>query len=94
MTSAAWGLCLALVAPAVAAGQSASRLEEVRFTGFSAVGDLCASLLDWRRDAEAQGRLDFTAEVESVGAGDAVVLTARIRPGSAYGVGRITFAGP
>ena len=93
MTSAAWGLCLALVAPAVAAGQSASRLEEVRFAGLSAVEDLCACLLDLRRSAEAQGRLDFSAEVESAGTGGAAALIARIRPGSAYAVGRINFAG-
>ena len=64
MKSAAFALCLALIAPAAAAGQSAVRLREVRFSGPSAVDALCACLLDARRSAEAQGRLDFTAEVE------------------------------
>jgi hypothetical protein len=90
MTSAALALWMALFAPVAL---PAGRPQEVRFTGPSAVDDLCANLLDLRRSAEAQGRLDFTAEVESAGAGDAVVLTARIWPGSAHGVGRINFAG-
>lgn len=93
MKSAAWALCLALVAPAAAAGQPAIGLREVRFTGPSAVDALCACLLDLRRSAEAQGRLDFTAEVESAGTGGPIDLTARIRVGSAHAVGRINFAG-
>jgi hypothetical protein len=93
MKSAALALCLALIAPAAAAGQSAVRLREVRFTGPSAVDALCACLLDLRRSAEAQGRLDFTAAVESAGAGGPVDLTARIWVGSAHAVGRINFAG-
>ncbi len=44
-------------------------------------------------DAEAQGRLDFTAEVESAGAGGPLDLTARIWAGSAHAVGRINFTG-
>ena len=39
----------------------------MHFSGPSAVDELCACLLDLRRSAEAQGRLDFTAEVESAG---------------------------
>jgi hypothetical protein len=39
-------------------------LREVHFTGPSAVTALCACLLDARRAAENQGRLDFAAEVE------------------------------
>ena len=93
MKSAALALCLALIAPAAAAGQPAVRLREVRFTGPSAVDALCACLLDLRRSAEAQGRLDFTAEVESAGTGGPVDLTARIWVGSAHAVGRINFAG-
>lgn len=68
-------------------------MREVRFTGPSAVDDLCACLLDQRRSAEAQGRLDFTAEVESADTGGPVEITARIAQGSAYAVGRIDFAG-
>jgi hypothetical protein len=86
-------LCLALIAPGVAAGQSAAGLREVRFTGPAAVDALCACLLDLRRSAEAQGRLDFTVEVESASAGVPVDLTARIWAGSAHAVGRINFTG-
>jgi hypothetical protein len=57
------------------------------------VDELCAYLLDLRRSAEAQGRLDFTADVESAGTGGPLDLTARIGVGSAYAVGRITFTG-
>ena len=92
MKSAALALCLALIAPAAAAGQSVP-LREVRFSGPSAVDELCACLLDLRRSAEAQGRLDFTAEVESAGTGGPLDLTARIRVGSARAVGRINFTG-
>jgi len=93
MKSAALPLCLALIAPAAAAGQSAVPLREVRFSGPSAVDELCACLLDLRRSAEAQGRLDFTAEVESAGTGGPLDLTARIWVGSAHAVGRINFTG-
>jgi len=57
------------------------------------VDELCAYLLDLRRSAEAQGRLDFTAEVESAGPGGPLDLTARIWVGSAHAVGRINFTG-
>ena len=93
MKSAAFTLCLALIAPAAAAGQSAVPLREVRFSGPSAVDELCACLLDLRRSAEAQGRLDFTAEVESAGTGGPLDLIARIWVGSAHAVGRINFSG-
>jgi hypothetical protein len=93
MKSAALALCLALIAPAAAAGQPAVPPREVRFSGPSAADELCACLLDLRRNAEAQGRLDFTAEVESAGTGGPPDLTARIRVGSAHWVGRIDFTG-
>jgi hypothetical protein len=93
MKSAALALCLALIAPAAAAGQPAVPRREVRFSGPSAADELCACLLDLRRSAEAQGRLDFTAEVESAGTGGPPDLTARIRVGSAHWVGRIDFTG-
>ena len=89
MKSGALALCLALIAPAAAAGQSALPLREVRFSGPSAVDELCACLLDLRRSAEAQGRLDFTAEVESAGTGGPL----DIRMGSVHAVGRINFTG-
>ena len=102
MKSFACALGLALALPAVAAGQPAS-LRELRFTGPSAVSALCACLLDARRDAEAQGRLDFSAEVEFATGlsavalakvdGDTVDVTARLSMGSAHAVGRINFVG-
>jgi len=86
-------LCLALIAPGTAAGQPATGLREVRFTGPSAVNELCACLLELRNDAETQGRLDFTAEVESASADGPADLTARIWEGSAHAIGTIDFAG-
>jgi hypothetical protein len=93
MKSAGFTLCLALIGPAAAAGQSPVPPREVRFSGPSAVHELCACLLDLRRSAEAQGRLDFTAEVESAGTGGPPDLIARIRVGSTHAVGRINFTG-
>ena len=55
--------------------------------------ELCAYLLDLRRSAEAQGRIDFTAEVESGGTGGPLELTARTWVGSVHVVGRINFTG-
>ena len=93
MKSAALVLCLALIAPAAAAGQSPVPLREVHFSGPSAVDELCACLLDLRRSAEAHGRLDFTAEVAFARTGGQLDLTARIWVGSAHAVGRIDFTG-
>ena len=93
MKSTLLALCLGgVIAPVAAAGQSVG-LRELRFTGPSAAKELCTCLLDLQRSAEAQGRLDFTAEVESAGADAPVDLTARIWPGSPHAVGRINFAG-
>ena len=93
MRFAPFGLCLALIAPTVAAGQPPGHPREVRFTGPSAVEALCAYLLDARRRGEAEGRLDFTAEVEYAGTGTPVDVTARIWIGSAHTIGRINFGG-
>jgi hypothetical protein len=93
MKSAALSLCLALIAPAAAAGQSSAPPREMRFSGPSAVDELCTCLLDLRRKAEGQGRIDFTAEVDSAGTGVPPDLTVRIKPGSAHAVGRINFTG-
>jgi hypothetical protein len=66
------------------------------------VGTLCACLLDARRSAESEGRLDFGAELEiSHTDGPAprtdsrgwVDVTVRARPGPAYTIGRINFSG-
>src|SRR5688572_20541684 len=93
MKSAAFALCLAIVAPAAVTGQPADHLREMRFTGPSAVDALCACLLDARRSAEAQGRLDFVAEVDFASAGTPVDVTARIWMGLPHAIGRINFAG-
>lgn len=93
MKSPLVALGLAFVAPVIAAGQPTAQPREVHFSGPSAEEALCSCLLDLRRSAEAQGRLDFTAEVESATAGERVDLTARIWPGSAHAVGRINFTG-
>jgi hypothetical protein len=92
MKSAVFALGLAIVAPPVVTGQPADP-RDLRFTGPSAMDALCACLLDARRSAEAQGRLDFAAEVESAGTDAAMDVTARIWMGSAHAVGRINFAG-
>ena len=92
MKSAALALLL-LIAPVVAAAQPSGNLREMRFTGATAMNALCECLLDARRSAEAQGRLDFTAQVESTGTGESIAMTARIWTGSPHAVGRINFAG-
>lgn len=93
MRVAAFALCLALIAPLAAAAQPAGLPREVRFRGPSAVDAVCACLLDARRIAEEEGRIDFTAEVESAGSGASSDMTARIWTGSMHAVGRINFAG-
>jgi hypothetical protein len=93
MKIAASALCLCVIAPAAVTAQPAMAPRELRFSGPSATADLCACLLDARQDADTQGRLDFTAAVESAGSGNSVTLTARISMGSPHAVGRINFAG-
>ena len=92
MRSAALALSLALIVPATATAQPAG-LGERRFTGPSALDELCACLLDARLSAEAHGRLEFAAEVAQAGAGPSMDVTARIWMGSAHAVGRINFSG-
>ncbi len=66
------------------------------------VDHLCKCLLDTKRMAEAHGRIDFAAELEISEASGAatpgsesnwVDVTARVRTGSPYLVGRISFSG-
>ena len=66
------------------------------------VDHLCECLLDAKRVADAHGRIDFTAELEVSEADGAaptgsernpVDVTARVRTGSPYRVGRISFSG-
>jgi len=63
---------------------------------------LCECLVDARRTAESDGRLDFAVELEISHADGPVLaptgrewvdVTLRMRPGSAYTVGRIDFSG-
>ena len=65
-------------------------------------GSLCTCLLDARRIAEAHGQLDFAAEIDvsptdaaaaSESIGKWVDVTARVRRGSEYTIGRINFSG-
>src|SRR5688572_3735313 len=93
-----------------------SRVRHVRIEGFFSrdgktitdpnagfpVDHLCKCLLDARRMAEAQGRIDFAAELEVSDANGTaptgsernwVDVTARVRTGSPYVVGRISFSG-
>ena len=86
-------LCLAAIAPLALAGPSIAGQHELRFTGPAAVDALCTCLLDLRQAAEAHGRLDFTAEVESAGEDGSRELTARIRHGSGHAIGQINFTG-
>src|SRR5688572_4386087 len=93
MKSAAFALCLAFSLPITAIAEPAARVREMRFTGPSAADALCKGLLNEWQIAEAQGRLDFTAEVQSAGAGESADMTARIWMGAPHAVGRINFAG-
>ena len=93
MKFAACALGLTVFAPAAGLAQPPTAPREIRFTGPSAMAALCACLLDARQDADADGRLDFTAAVESTGSGNSAALTARIWMGSPHAVGRINFAG-
>ena len=74
MRCAAFALWLALIARTPAAAQPDGAPREISFTGPSAVAALCTCLLDARRTAEAQGRLDFTAEVKYAGSATAVII--------------------
>ena len=71
----------------------ARRLEDQRQHSRSPIDALCGCLLDVRRIAETEGRLDFSAMVEVAAAGGPIDVTAHVRMGSAYAVGRIDFTG-
>jgi hypothetical protein len=93
MRAAAFALCISLTAPLAATAQLTGLPREMRFSGTASVDAVCECLLDARRIAEAEGRIDFNAEVESAGNGASSSMTARIWMGSTHAVGRITFAG-
>ena len=67
--------------------------EDHKLRGRSTIDALCACLLEARRIAESDGRLDFSAAVEVADAGGPIDLTTYVQMGSAYVVGRIDFAG-
>lgn len=86
-------LLLSLITATEGVAQPDARPREVRFSGAS-VATLCRELLDARRSAESEGRLDFVVEVESAAIDDdSVELVARVWVGSAHAVGRIHFIG-
>ena len=58
-----------------AIAQSGVRPREIRF---SSVENLCAGLIDQRRSAESQGRLDFAVEVEAAVTADSAERVARV----------------
>ncbi len=53
----------------------------------------CACLFESRRIAESQGRIDFSVAVDTLGNGATTDVTAYLRMGSPYAVGRIQFTG-
>ena len=69
------------------------RFEEFRAKGRPPLDALCGSLLGARDLAESQGRLDFGVVVDTADPSGLSELTAHVRMGSAYTVGRVTFAG-
>ena len=54
---------------------------------------MCACLLEVRRIAESQGRIDFGVGIETNGDSDPIDVTAHVEMGSQYSVGRIHFTG-
>jgi len=54
---------------------------------------MCACLLELQRIADSQGRIDFGVVVETNDASDPIDVTAHVRMGSQYSVGRIHFTG-
>ena len=85
-------LALSLITATRGIAQSDVHPHEIRFSGAS-VDTVCRELLDARRRAEAEGRLDFAVEVESAATDDSVESVARVWMGSPHAVGRIDFVG-
>jgi hypothetical protein len=57
------------------------------------VNAMCACLLELTRISESQGRLDLSVVVKTSGDTDPLEVTAHVRMGSQYSVGRIHFVG-
>jgi len=83
-------LLLSLITTTEAKAQSTDRPREIRF---SSVDTLCTGLLDARRSAESQGRLDFAVEVGPAALENSEERVARVWMGSAHAVRRIHFVG-
>jgi hypothetical protein len=84
---------LAIVAFASLAIAATARAEPAAPAPIRGGEALCASLLEMRRVAESEGRLDFSVVAEVSGSRASLDVTPRVHLGSAYGVGRITFSG-
>jgi hypothetical protein len=86
-------LCVALLGTSDGFAQVAQPSLEQRFEGPRAGDTLCAFLLDARKRAEAEGRLDFRARVDSIDTDAVPGLLASISTGRSYAVRRIHFTG-
>ena len=90
MKTAATALSLSLLIATECIAQSDVGFREVRSPS---IDTLCTQLLDARRRAESDGRLDFAVEIESAGTAGSNELVARVWSGSTYAVRRIQFTG-
>src|SRR6185503_15840398 len=90
MTATAVVLLLSLITASDSIAQTTAYAREIRF---SSVDTLCTGLLDARRSAESEGRLDFAVDVEPAATDDSVERVARVWMGSAHAVRRIHFVG-
>jgi hypothetical protein len=90
MKAATTALLLSVITATAAIAQPVAHPREIRV---SSVDALCTGLLDARRSAESQGRLDFAVEVEPPATDDSVERVARVWMGSAHAVRRIDFVG-
>jgi len=86
-------LCAALLAASDGFAQGGRSFVQQRFEGTAAQAALCSFLLQARRNAEIEGRLDFVAAVESVGGDASPALIARVSAGSPYAIRQIRFTG-
>ena len=93
MTVIAAALVLLLAGARDALSQPDASPTVLRFSGASAEDELCKCLLEARRRAESDGRLDFAVEIDSIDVGHSTDLVARLRLGTMHTVRRIHFSG-
>ena len=86
-------LCATLLGTSDGFAQDRQSFLQQRFEGAAGREALCSFLVTARHRAESEGRLDFAAKVESVGADKSPTLIASISTGSPYAVGQIRFSG-